>query len=422
MVRLMETNFGKIPVHWEISTIEKETEFVTDYVANGSFASLAENVNYKTEPDYAVLIRLTDYNNNFKGNFVYVDKHAYDFLGKSRLLGGEIIISNVGAYAGTVFFAPKLNIPMTLGPNSIMLNFKNGNDFFYYWLKSPFGKYSLDSLITGSAQPKFNKTSFRKMSIPVPPLDEQKKIANILSSLDDKIELNNKINDNLEKQTQAIFKSWFADFEPFQNGEFADSELGMIPKGWKVGKFTEIIYVLGGGTPNTQNELYWNGTIPFFTPKDATDSFFTLSTEKYITNEGLNKCNSKLYPKFTVFVTARGTVGKVAIAGKNMAMNQSCYALIGKGSYEQFFVYCFTIKAINNLINKANGAVFSALVTRDFDSEYVVIPPSDIANEFNKTVSPIFNMMLMNTDQNRILMETRDSLLPRLMNGDIKVK
>ncbi|MBL7971145.1 MAG: hypothetical protein JNL03_06470, partial [Prolixibacteraceae bacterium] len=90
-----ETDFGKIPDHWSISTIEEETVFVTDYVANGSFASLAENVNYKQEPDFAVLVRLTDYNNNFKGKFVYVDEKAYNFLNKSKLLGGEIIISNV---------------------------------------------------------------------------------------------------------------------------------------------------------------------------------------------------------------------------------------------------------------------------------------------------------------------------------------
>ena len=118
-----EVDFGKIPENWRLSTIEEETEFVTDYVANGSFASLAENVTYKHTPDYAILIRLTDFNNDFKGPFVFVDKHSYDFLKKSKLEGGEIIISNVGAYTGTVFRAPVLDRPTTLGPNAVMLNF-----------------------------------------------------------------------------------------------------------------------------------------------------------------------------------------------------------------------------------------------------------------------------------------------------------
>ena len=112
-------DLGELPEDWLASEIQRETEFVTDYVANGSFASLAENVQYKNEPDYAILIRLTDFNNGFSGDFVYVDEHAYNFLRKSKLHGGEIIISNVGAYSGTTFLAPKLNRPMTLGPNSI---------------------------------------------------------------------------------------------------------------------------------------------------------------------------------------------------------------------------------------------------------------------------------------------------------------
>jgi type I restriction enzyme S subunit len=203
-----ETEFGKIPNSWDVATIKEETKVVVDYVANGSFASLAENVKYKTEEDYAVLIRLVDYNNNYNGNFVFIDKEAYEFLGKSKLFGDEIIISNVGANVGTVFKCPRLKYKMSLAPNSIMVKFKGNNDFYYYWLKSPFGQHMLHSIVTGSAQPKFNKTNFREMSIPVPPIEIQEKIAQLLKPLDEKIEVNKQINSNLEEQAKALYSKY----------------------------------------------------------------------------------------------------------------------------------------------------------------------------------------------------------------------
>lgn len=189
--------YGELPAEWKTERIGDYADIITDYVANGSFASLAENVQYKDFPDYAVLIRLTDFNNNFEGNFVYIDKNAYDFLGKSKLYGGEIIISNVGANVGTVFKCPYLPTKMSLAPNAIMLKTKGDDDFYYYWFSSRNGQHSLKSIVTGSAQPKFNKTNFKDLLVPVPPLEIQKKISNYLRKIDEKIQLNNKINNNL---------------------------------------------------------------------------------------------------------------------------------------------------------------------------------------------------------------------------------
>ncbi|MDU5186821.1 MAG: restriction endonuclease subunit S, partial [Finegoldia magna] len=203
-MRYKDTEVGIIPESWEVKQIKEVTEIVTDYVANGSFASLAENVKYKDEPDEAVLIRLVDYNNDFNGNFVFIDSHAYEFLGKSKLFGGEIIISNVGAKVGTVFRCPTLKYKMSLAPNSVMVKFKENDDFYFHWLRGYNGQSMLKSIVTGSAQPKFNKTNFREMLVPVPPVEEQTKIANILNSIDEKIDLNNGINKNLEEQIHAL--------------------------------------------------------------------------------------------------------------------------------------------------------------------------------------------------------------------------
>ncbi len=196
-MKYKETEIGTIPEHWDVLPIKEVTDIVTDYVANGSFASLAKNVTYKDEEDVAVLIRLVDYNNSFAGKFVFIDEHAYEFLSKSKLYGNEIIISNVGANVGTVFRCPVLPYKMSLAPNSIMVKFKENDDFYFHWLRGYNGQQMLKSIVTGSAQPKFNKTNFREMSVPVPPIVEQNKIASILNLIEQKIDINRSINDNL---------------------------------------------------------------------------------------------------------------------------------------------------------------------------------------------------------------------------------
>ncbi|MBR3617838.1 MAG: restriction endonuclease subunit S [Acholeplasmatales bacterium] len=155
---------------------------VTDYVANGSFKSLNENVKYTNEKNYARLIRLVDYNNNFDNkNAIYVSEESYNFLSKTKLFGDEIIISNVGANLGTVFKCPKLDIPMTLGPNSIMFKSKINDKYLYYYFCSNPGQKSILSLVSGSAMPKFNKTDFKKLIVPVPDESIQQHIVDTIS-------------------------------------------------------------------------------------------------------------------------------------------------------------------------------------------------------------------------------------------------
>jgi len=158
---------GGLPRGWRRGKISEICE-VTDFVANGSFASLAEKVKYQSKPDYAVLIRLTDYNRGFNGDFVYVSESGYKFLKKSSLEGGEIIVANVGANAGDVFLAPHLNRPITLGPNAIMIKKNKFTNYLYLLFTSYFGQLLIKGIISGSAQPKFNKTDFRKLELIIP--------------------------------------------------------------------------------------------------------------------------------------------------------------------------------------------------------------------------------------------------------------
>ena len=321
-----ETEFGKIPNSWDVATIKEETKVVVDYVANGSFASLAENVKYKTEEDYAVLIRLVDYKNNYNGNFVFIDKEAYEFLGKSKLFGDEIIISNVGANVGTVFKCPRLKYKMSLAPNSIMVKFKGNNDFYYYWLKSPFGQHMLHSIVTGSAQPKFNKTNFREMSIPVPPIEIQEKIAQLLKPLDEKIEVNKQINSNLEEQAKALFKSWFIDFEPFKGGKFIDSELGMIPEGWNVKSASDIFNITIGKTPPRKESKWFTKGIGnvwvSISDMKLNGAFIGHSSEK-LSDDAIAKFNIVMVPKDTILLSFKLTIGRVAISSCDLTTNEA---------------------------------------------------------------------------------------------------
>lgn len=291
--------------------------------------------------------------------------------------------------------------------------------FFYYYLKFATGGFL--GALNGSVMVHITKSSMEKMIIRIPKkLEDQRRIASILSSLDRKIELNNKINADLEEMAQAIFKNWFVDFEPFKDGKFVDSELGKIPEGWKVGRLTDIIKLMPGGTPKTSEPLYWdNGTIPFFSPKDV-NGVYCFATEKHITETGLNKCSSNLYPKDTIFITCRGTVGKVCLAACDMAMNQSNYAIRAIDGYSQYYVFFLVKSVVERLIKKSNGAVFSAITSKDFDEE-ILIPSQKAVEDFTNVIDGFFRRIFTIGTENSRLSLLRDTLLPRLMSGELEV-
>ena len=394
--------WGLLPKGWRLSTIDEEKERLTDYVANGSFASLASNVHYKDTEDYAVLIRLVDFNNDFKGPFVYIDEHAYNFLSKSSLSGGEIIISNVGANVGTIFKCPNLPYKMSLAPNAITIKLKGDNDFYYYWFKSKIGQANIQALVTGSAQPKFNKTNFRSMYIPVPPLATQRRIASILSSLDRKIELNNKINADLEEMAQAIFKNWFVDFEPFKDGKFVDSELGMIPEGWKVGTLGELCNFKRGKNLLTKNAI--DEGVPVVAGGLEPSCYHNIANTgaPVITVSG-SGANAGFMRMYHVPVWA-SDCSFIDISCKNF-----------------YFVYCF-LKVNSKLLKHAQtGAVQPHVKPSDIHDFELVIPDKESIYDFQDKVKPFFDKIASIQKENSRLSLLRDTLLPRLMSGEIEV-
>ena len=317
----------------------------------------------------------------------------------SKYQAGDILISNIRPYFKKIWKAEYDG-----GCSNDVLVLRANDDcyidFLYYALASDsFFDYAT-ATAKGTKMPRGDKTAIMDFMVSCFDLKIQVYIADILKSLDNKISNNNKINDNLEQQALELFSNY---------QKVTDEKIC----------FTDVIQILGGGTPKTKESAYWDGDIPFFTPKDV-GCPYTISTEKTITEDGLNHCNSRLYPVNTVFVTARGTVGKVCMPGVPMAMNQSCYALVGKNLH-QLMVYFYTLATVERLKHKASGAVFDAITTSDFSSEYINRLSEQDEKSFLKIVEPMFQMMLSNIFENKKLENLRDTLLPKLMAGELAV-
>lgn len=274
-------------------------------------------------------------------------------------------------------------------------------EYLMMWFsRSEFDRHAC-FLAVGGVRGSLEWEDFLEMELPVPSIEKQRAIVKEYNTVVNRIKLNEKLNQKLEETAQALYKHWFVDFEfPNEEGKPYKSSGGKmvyneelekeIPEGWSSDSFTNLFELKGGGTPSTNNILFWDGSIPFFTPKDVSECCFSILTEKRLTTDGLNNCSSRLYNENTVFVTARGTVGAIALAGTEMAMNQSCYAILSPEESYQFFTHQHSINAIHKLKEEAVGAVFKALVTKDFNSCIVLSPDSLIIKNFELTVTPIY--------------------------------
>lgn len=339
---------------------------------------------------------------SFKGRYITSGERNITEKGlascSAQMMPKDAVLFTSRAPIGYVAIASQ-SVCTNQGFKSIVVNEKADPLFVYYLLK--YNKDAIEAMGSGTTFKEVSGKTMRAVKVRIPlDVSYQKRIAAVLDSLDTKIENNERINDNLEQQAAALFSSLY---------NRSNTEV----------RYTDLIQILGGGTPKTGETAYWNGNIAFFTPKDV-GTPYTFITEKTITEEGLSHCNSRLYPVNTVFVTARGTVGKVGLSGVPMAMNQSCYALVGKETH-QLLVYFYTLKAVDRLKHKASGAVFDAITTRDFDSEQIMKLSDDDAKAFLCVADPMFQEILNNSIENLRLSTLRDFLLPKLMSSEIDV-
>ena len=257
----------------------------------------------------------------------------------------------------------------------------------------------------------------------LPSIEEQNKIASFILSFDDKIELNRRINANLEAQAQALFRSWFVDFEPFRDGPFVDSELGKIPQGWKIGTLSEIGDVIGGGTPSKiKPEYYTDNGIAWITPKDLSTNNckFTSKGETDISELGYKNSSAKLMPRGSVLFSSRAPIGYISIAKNEICTNQGFKSIVPKKA-GTCFIYYFLRNNTSKIESMASGSTFKEASGGLMKSLEVIIPSNKILTAFEEAIQPLFNMQEHNEDENARLSALRDILLPKLMAGEINL-
>jgi type I restriction enzyme S subunit len=361
---------------------------------------------------------ISGYHNEYKVEGESVVTGRYGTLGEMHFVDGKYWPHNTALYVTT---------------------FKGNNPKYIYYLLSCLGRIRTSDK---SAVPGVNRNELHEVAVPViEDKAQQQKIAAVLSVLDAKIDCNNRINAELEAMSKTLYDYWFVQFDfpfdfasgkPAPNGKPYKSSGGTmvynptlkreIPAGWEDSNILAVADLLGGGTPSKKKPEYWNGDIPFFTPTDADGTIFKFATADSITEEGLKKSSTKLFAKNTVFITARGSVGKLVLTGTGMAMNQSCYALRAKPGISHTYLFFLAKELIHHLEVKSSGSVFDSIVSNDIEFTSLAIPDSAVVEKYAAVVEPAFKRIANNTKENQHLTHLRDWLLPMLMNGQVTVK
>lgn len=233
--------------------------------------------------------------------------------------------------------------------------------------------------------------------------------------------LNRRENDNLEQQAQALFKSWFVDFEPFKSGKFVESELGMIPEGWKALKLGDVCSCILGGTPNRNNPDYWNGDIAWINSGEV-NNFRVTKASEFITQLGLNNSATKLLPKNTTILAITGaTLGQISILEIESCANQSVIGILENADMKVEYIYPLIGHNIRNLIANQTGGAQQHINKQNVEELLVVVPSTEVLRNYTKTVKPIFKMISNNCFETMTLEKLRDTLLPKLMSGKLKM-
>lgn len=366
---------------------------------------------------------------NFRNRYISRGERMISKLGlensSARMLPPFSVLFTSRAPIGYIAIA-KNELCTNQGFKSIIPDPKKCDALFLYYLLK-YKKNDIELIANGSTFQEVSGTALKNFEVSLPPLDEQRKIAGILSALDDKIELNNKINRNLEAQAQAIFKSWFIDFEPFKNSKFIDSELGRIPEGWKVYRLSELCKIITKGTtPTTLKRSFKNKGINFIKAENISNNHLIDKTKLAFidiqTHELLSR--SQLKP-FDILFTIAGTIGRFAIVLPDIipANTNQAIAIIRCKDIYTLLVYSMFLcgNHLTYFNSKVVQAVQANLSLSTIGSLPMLLPPKAVVERYISIVYPLFKLTFDNSDESSHLAQLRNTLLPKLMTGKVNI-
>lgn len=400
----------------------------------GSYGIAASAVDFNEElPTY---LRITDISED--GNLLINSLKSVDEPNAKNysLKPNDIVFARTGNSTGKSYFYDGSDGELIYAGFLIKFSLdesKVNPKFIRYYTLSEEYKGWVKGFSTGSTRGNINAKSYANMQIDLPPRKYQNFVVDILSSLENKIKLNNSIILNLEQLSQTLFKHWFIDFEfpneqgqPYKSsgGEMVESELGEIPKLWKTGIIDEIGTVVGGGTPSKKYEEYYttNG-ISWITPKDLSNnkSLYIYKGAIDITELGLRKGSARLLPEKTVLFSSRAPIGYIAIAGKEVTTNQGFKSIVPNKGFNPYFIYHLLYQKLPIIEAAAGGSTFKEISGKGLKEVPIVIPSKNITELYKDLVEPLFLQIQSLERENHKLEQLRDTLLPKLLSGEIEI-
>lgn len=386
------------------------------------------------------------------GGFVFSDcafitEEKDSLLRKGKLVRHDLVLTTRGTVGNVAYFSDE--VPFShIRINSGMVIFRPDQAridpyYLYLFLRSKNFNDQVAFLTSGSAQPQLPIRDMNRVEMPLPPLEDQRKICSILRALDDRITLLRETNATLEAIAQALFKSWFVDFDPVHAkaegrqpegmdaptaalfpDSFEESELGLVPKGWAVKPVGDAVDCLGGGTPDTKEASYWEPAEHCWTtPKDLSglQSPVLLRTERQLSTLGLAKVSSGLLPAGTLLLSSRAPIGYLAIAQMPVAVNQGYIAIPSGGVLSPVYMLFWCRQNMEGIKGRANGSTFMEISKKAFRPIPALVPTADVLDAFANIAEPLFERLIENERQAQTLTQLRDTLLPRLISGQLRL-
>jgi len=430
-------SFNVIVDSWEIKTIGDLVSLKEAEIQTGPFGTMLQASSYSLDGTPVIAVKDIGVNKIIHGSSPLINDIDAERLSRYKLQQGDIIFGRKGAVDRRALVTVKEE-GWIQGSDCIRIRFtspKIDPVFVSYFLGTKFYLNWISSNAQGTTMPSLNQEILKRVPLPIPSIAEQRRIATVLKAIDEKIETNNTIIKNFEEMAQALFKRWFVDFEfPNENGEpykssggeFEDSELGLIPGGWKIGTIDDLCEaIFSGGTPSTRNESFWNGEYNWLSSGETRNSYI-ITTEKTITKAAVENSSTRLAKKYDVVIASAGqgsTRGQTSICLMDSYINQSIIALRAnqRATFPSYLFFNLKNRYEELRQISDSNSIRGSLTTSMLKSYKVIIPPINIQNQICPVLTCFINSSEYYMRQNRNLSELRDNLLPKLMSGEIRV-